>query len=158
MKKEIIIASIMAIGLFAGPAFTQTSDTKQPQQQMGGNMMDMHGQGMMGGGMMGGNMMGMHGQGMMGGGMMGGNQGHWDGMGCNGMMGGAMMNKMTPSQQQDFMNQTTELRKEMEELRFAYQEAMRAPNTSPKDLAKIEKQMLELRTKMIGKMENLPAQ
>ena len=140
MKKEIIIASIMAIGLFAGPAFAQTSDTKQPQQQMGGNMMDMHGQGMMGGG------------------MMGGNQGHWDGMGCNGMMGGAMMNKMTPSQQQDFMNQTTELRKEMEELRFAYQEAMRAPNTSPKDLAKIEKQMLELRTKMIGKMENLPAQ
>ena len=140
MKKEIIIASIMAIGLFAGPAFAQTSDTKQPQQQLGGNMMDMHGQGMMGGG------------------MMGGNQGHWDGMGCNGMMGGAMMNKMTPSQQQDFMNQTTELRKEMEELRFAYQEAMRAPNTSPKDLAKIEKQMLELRTKMIGKMENLPAQ
>jgi len=149
--KKIVIASIMAIGLFAGPAFTQTSDTKQPQQQMGGNMM--------GGGMMGGNMMDMHGQGMMGGGMMGGGMmGHWDEMGCNSMMGGTMMNNMTPSQQQAFMNQTTELRKEMVGLRFAYQEAMRNPNTSPKDLAKIEKQMLELRTKMIGKMENLPAQ
>ncbi len=148
MKKEIkkiVIASILAIGLFAGPAFAQTSDTTQPQQQMGGNMMGMHGQGMMGGN-------------MMGGGMMGGNQGHWGGMGCNGMMGGAMMNQMTPGQQQAFMNQTTELRKEMVELQFAYQEAMRNPNTSPKDLAKIEKQMLELRTKMIGKMENLPAQ
>jgi hypothetical protein len=120
---------------------------------MGGGMQS----GMMGmqSGMMGmqGGMMDMQGQGMM-----GGNQGNWDGMGCNGMMGGAMMNKMTPGQQQDFMNQTTELRKEMMDLRFAYGEAMRNPATTPKDLANIEKNMLELRIKMMGKMQNLQAQ
>ncbi|TKB11353.1 hypothetical protein [Desulforhopalus sp. IMCC35007] len=154
MKKEIkkiAIASILVLGLFAGPAFAHTSDTKLPRQQMGGNMM--------GGGMQSG-MMGMQGgmMGMQGQGMMGGNQGDWDGMGCNGMMGGTMMNKMTPGQQQDFMNQTTELRKEMMELRFAYGEAMRNPATSPKDLANIEKNMLELRIKMMGKMQNLQAQ
>ncbi|MFT5702328.1 MAG: hypothetical protein ACI8ZB_005245 [Desulforhopalus sp.] len=142
MKKEInkiVIASILVLGLFAGPAFAQTSGTTQPRQQMGGGMQS--------------GMMGMQGQGMM-----GGNQGNWDGMGCNGMMGGAMMNKMTPGEQQDFMNQTTELRKEMMDLRFAYGEAMRNPATTPKDLANIEKNMLELRIKMMGKMQNLQTQ
>jgi hypothetical protein len=90
--------------------------------------------------------------------MMGGNQGQWGGMGCNGMMDGSMMKQMTPGQQQTFMNQTTELRKQMMELRFAYREAMRNPDTSPGDLARIEKQMLELRTKMMGKMENMQNQ
>lgn len=149
MKKDIdkiVIASILVLGLLAGPAFAQTSGTTQPRQHMGGGMQS----GMMG---MQGGMMGMQGQGMM-----GGNQGNWDGMGCNGMMGGAMMNQMTPGQQQDFMNQTTELRKEMMELRFAYGEAMRNPATTPKDLANIEKNMLELRIKMMGKMQNLQAQ
>ena len=32
------------------------------------------------------------------------------------------------------------------------------PDTKPEDLAGIEKQMLELRTKMMGKMENLQGQ
>jgi len=135
MKKEtkkIMIALILVLGIWAGLAFAQTNNNAQPQQQMYGNR--------------------------MGGGMMGGNQGQWGGMGCNGMMGGSMMNRMTPGQQQTFMNQTTELRKQMMELRFSYMEAMRNPDTSPEDLAKIEKQMLELRTKMIGKMENMQNQ
>ncbi len=146
MKKEmktIVIVSILAIGLFAVHAFAQNNNNTQSQQQMYGNRM--HGGMMMGGG-------GMHG------GMMGGNQGQWGGMGCNGMMGGSMMNQMTPGQQQTFMNQTTELRKQMMELRFSYMEAMRNPDTSPGDLARIEKQMLELRTKMMGKMENMQNQ
>jgi hypothetical protein len=148
MKNEInkiVIASTMILSLFVGPALAQTSGSTQPQQQMGGGMQ--------------GGMMGMQGQGMMGGnwGMMGGNQGNWGGMGCNGMMGGSMMNQMTPSQQQEFMNQTTELRKEMMDLRYAYGEAMRK-SASPKDLAKIEKQMLELRMKMMEKMQNLQIQ
>ncbi len=136
MKKEIkksIIASILALGFFAGPAFAQNSDTTEQRQQMGGNMMGMQG-----------GMMGMQGQ------------GNWGGMGCNGMMGGGMMNQMTPGQQQAFMNQTTELRQEMMELRFAYGEAMRNSATDPKELAKIEKQMLDIRSQMMGKMENLP--
>jgi len=156
MKKEIkktVIVSILALGLLTAPVFAQnSSNTTQPQQQMNGNM---QGGGMMGGGMQGGGMkgMGMHGQGMM-----GGKQGNWGGMGCSGMMGGAMMNQMTPGQQQAFMSQTTNLRREMMGLRFDYQEAMRNPDTDPKDLAEIEKQMLELRTKMMGKIENLQAQ
>jgi len=64
---------------------------------------------------------------------------------------------MSPGQQQAFMDQTTDMRKDMLDLRYDYMEAMRNPNTNPKDLAKIEKQMLELRTKMMGKMENLQA-
>ncbi|MBU1388168.1 MAG: hypothetical protein KKE62_12965 [Proteobacteria bacterium] len=140
MKKEtrrIIIASILAFGLLVGLASAQPNGSSQ--QQPYGHMMG-------GGGMYGG------------GGMMGGNQGYGGGMGCGGMMGGTMMDRMTPGQQQSFMNQTTELRKQMMELRFAYREAMRNPDTKPENLAGIEKQMLELRTKMMGKMETLQGQ
>jgi hypothetical protein len=63
-----------------------------------------------------------------------------------------MMNQMSPGQQQDFMNQTTDLRKQMMEKRFAYMEAMRNSDTTPQDLIKIEKEMLDLRSKMMDKM------
>jgi hypothetical protein len=56
------------------------------------------------------------------------------------------------------MNQTTELRKKMIDLRFAYWEAMRAPNPDPKQLAKIEKQMLEVRSQMMDKMANIQSE
>lgn len=140
--KTTVIASMLAVGLIAGNGIAQTeTDTTTPQQQqMRGNMM--------GGGMMG---PGMMGRGMMGGQGGQGGQGTW-GMGCNGMMGGMMMNQMSLGQQQDFMNQTTELRKQMMEKRFAYMEAMRNSDTTPQDLAKIEKEMLDLRSKMMDKM------
>ncbi len=153
MKKEIkatVITAILAIGLMAGTAIAQAetdTSTNTQQQPMSGNMMN----GGMKGGMMQGNM--MQGGGMMDGNMMG--QQNGGGMGCNGMMGGMMMNKMTPGQQQEFMNQTVELRKQMMEQRFSYMEAARNPDTSPEDLAKIEKGMLDLRTKMIDKMNNV---
>jgi len=137
MKKTAII-SILVLGLFAVPVFAH--NTNSPQQQMNSNMMGQ----------------GMQGNGMMGGGMMG--QGNWNNMGCNGMMGGAMMNQMTPNQQQSFMDATAELRQKMIDLRFAYREAMRNPNTDPKDLAEIEKKMLDIRSQMISKMENLQTQ
>lgn len=142
--KTTVIASMLAVGLIAGNGIAQTeTDTTTPQQQqMRGYMM---GGAMMGPGMMYGGMMG---RGMMGG---QGGQGTW-GMGCNGMMGGMMMNQMSLGQQQDFMNQTTELRKQMMEKRFAYMEAMRNSDTTPQDLAKIEKEMLDLRSKMMDKM------
>jgi predicted lipid-binding transport protein (Tim44 family) len=145
--KMTVIASMLAVGLMAGNSIAQTATdtTTPPQQQMRGNMM---GGGMMGPGMMGGGMMG---PGMMHGGMMGG-QGGFRGMGCNGMMGGMMMNRMSPEMQQQFMDQTTDLRKQMMEKRFAYMEAMRNPKTTPQDLAKIEKEMLDLRTKMMDDM------
>ena len=141
--KTTVIVSMLTVGLITGNGIAQTeTDTTTPQQQqMRGNMM--------GGGMMG--------PGMMYGGMMGGQggQGTW-GMGCNGMMGpGMMMNQMSPGQQQDFMNQTTDLRKQMMEKRFAYMEAMRNSDTTPQDLIKIEKEMLDLRSKMMDKMVTL---
>ena len=155
--KTTIIASMLAVGLIAGNGIAQTgTDTTTPQQQqMRGNM---QGGGMMGPGMMGG---GMQGKGMMGGGMMGrgmmggqGGQGSW-GMGCNGMMGGMMMNQMSPEQQQKFMDQTTDLRKQMMEKRFAYMEAMRNSDTTLQDFATIEKEMLDLRSKMMDDMSTM---
>lgn len=162
MKKELIrtiTVSILAIGFFAGIAFAHTSGATLTQQRTYGNSM-MGGNG----GMYQGSMYGRgiqqrrminNGGGIMGG-MMGGYHGNWwRNMGCNGMMGGIMMNRMTPEQQQNFMNQTTELRKKMMDLRFDYRNAMLNPNTTPEDLAKIEKQMLELRTKMMDKIQEM---
>ncbi len=139
--KTKLFASILAFGLLAGTAIAQTGTTTT--QTHHGTMMN--GQ-MMGPGMMNGQMMGpgmMNGQ-MMGPGMMG--------MGCNGMMW-----NMTPQQRQEFMNQTRALRKQMMEKRFAYMEAMRNPATTPQDLAKIEKEMLQLRTQMMDKMSTMPS-
>ena len=148
MKKQMrntVIASMLAIGLIAGTVIAQSeTETIQSPQQMRGKMM-------------GGGMMGMQeGQGMMGSGGMGmmGGQDDW-GMGCKGMMGGAMMSQMSPGQRQEFMNQTVDLRKQMMEKRFAYMEAMRNPDTTPQDLANIEKSMLELRSQMMDKMKTM---
>ena len=150
--KTTLLTSILAAGLLTGTAFAQTGTTAN-QQQMRGNM---QGSGMMGGGMMGGGMMngGMMGGGMMGGNMMSGQGNNW-GMGCNGMMGGAMMSQMSPGQRQEFMNQTTDLRQKMMDKRFAYMETMRNPDATPQDLAKIEKEMLDLRSQMMDKMNKL---
>ncbi len=172
MKKELIrtiAASIMAMGFFAGIAFAQAGNTAPAQQRTyNRNMMGnggMYQGGMMNGRRMNGGMMGggyqngyrgnMRSGGMMGGYHNGYRGGMWNGMGCNGMMGGAMMNRMTPATQQKFMDQTTNLRKQMMDLRFAYRNAMYNNNTTPEDLAKIEKQMLDVRTKMMDKMEKL---
>ncbi len=133
--KTKLFASILAFGLLTGTAIAQTG-TASTQTHHGAMM---NGQ-MMGPGMMNGQMMG---PGMM-------------GMGCNGMMGGGMMmQKMSPEQRQKFMNQTHALRKQMMEKRFAYMEAMRNPTTTPQDLAKIEKEMLQLRTQMMDKMSTM---
>ncbi len=139
--KTKLFASILAFGLLAGTAIAQTG-TASASPQTHHNAM-MNGQ-MMGPGMMNGPMMGpgmMNGK-MMGPGMMG--------MGCNGMMW-----NMTPQQRQEFMNQTRALRKQMMEKRFDYMEAMRNPATTPQDLAKIEKEMLELRAQMMDKMGSM---
>jgi len=131
--KTKLFASILAVGLLAGTAIAQTGTTTTQSHHgamMNGRMM---GPGMMNEQMMGPGMMGKH----HGGGMMG---------------GGMMMQKMSPEQRQEFMNQTTELRRQMMEKRFSYMEAMRNPATTPQELATIEKEMLGLRAKMMDKM------
>lgn len=140
-----IAASILALGLIAGTAFAQTgTGGTQAHNKMTGSMAN--------GGMMNGGMMGMQGKGMM------GNHHGKMGMGCMGMMGGGMMQKMTPAQRQLFLTQTVDLRKQMMEKRFAYMEAMRNPKSTPQDLAKVEKEMLSLRTQMMNKMQGLTKQ
>jgi hypothetical protein len=139
MNKSVLIA-MTAIALLAATVHAQNSDaTANAAGAMAGNAM-MYGLGMMNGGPMGRNTMG--------------GRNSW-GMGCNGMMGGAMMSRMSPGQQQEFLDQTKDLRKEMMEKRFTYMEALRNPDTTPADLAEMEKEMLALRTKMMDKMDAL---
>ena len=157
--QSIIIVSVLVFGLLIGTANGQTTkETNSSQPSMRGEMMSgnnmMRGQvsgapqrswksgcrGMMGSGMM---SSGMMGSGMMGSGMMG------SGMMGSGMMGSGMMGRMHPDQQQQFLDETKSLRKEMVGLRFDYKEAMRDQSTTPKDLAKIEKSILELRIRIL---------
>ena len=135
--KTYALAAFLAIALAAGTTIVQANTTKpdtmpeqttMPCQMMQGKMM-MHGP--------------MHQQ-------RGGR-----GMGCMGMMGGMMMQKMSPKQRQQFMDQTVDLRHQMMEKRFAYMEAMRHPDTSPQELARLEKEMLHLRQQMMDKMQHL---
>lgn len=153
--KKTILTTMLVLGMSTGTALAQGSvpmdmvDGRAMQQGRGmmmgpgpGMMMnrDDMGQGMMGGrGMM---MQGRHGcMEMMGSGM-----GH-------GMMTGRMMSRMSSENQQRFMDDTVELRKEMHSLRFAYMEAMRNPDTRLAELADMEQQMLDIRKDMLRKAE-----
>jgi hypothetical protein len=123
---------------------------------MGPGMMGGYGHGMMGGyghGMMGGyghGMMGGYGHGMhhnmMGGGCYGMGPGMMGGYGYG--MGPGMMGFYSPEQyekqfkeNQDFLNETKELRKKMHALKFDYAEALRNPETDKKDLEKLNAEM-----------------
>ena len=142
--QRIIIASVLVFGLLIGTANGQTTkQTNSTQPSMGGEMMS--GNNMMRGQVSGApqrswksGCRGMMGSGMMSSGMMG-----------SGMMGSGMMGRMHPDQQQQFLDETKSLRKEMVGLRFDYKEAMRDQSTTPKDLAKIEKSILELRIRIL---------
>ncbi len=48
---------------------------------------------------------------------------------------------------QKFLEDTAGIRKEMNEKRFEYMEAQRSPNTTREQLAAIEKDMVDIRTK-----------
>ncbi|HFQ88717.1 MAG TPA: hypothetical protein ENK27_01460 [Desulfobulbus sp.] len=141
-RTTALIAPLLTIALLTAPAMAQTGrathPTPPPRQQMHANMM-------MGGGM------GM--------GMMDGNGTDWRSeqwnRGCMGMMGGFMMSIMTPDQQQQFLDATRDLRRQMLELRFTYMETMRDPKATPADLARIESKMLDIRKQMMAKLEKL---
>lgn len=139
--KKTVITAILALGLAATTGLAQADyNSTQAQPQARRTMMGM-GPGMMG---------------MMGPGMMGG-QWHRGGLatGCNPMMGAPMGPGMWSGLQQKFLDQTVDLRKQMMEKRFEYMEALRKPDTKTQDLAAIEKDMLDLRTKMMEQMNSL---
>jgi hypothetical protein len=163
------MAQMMGPGQMMGGQQTQQSAQTGGQyypQYMNPGMMGGYGgygmgPGMMGGYGMGPGMMGGYGgygmgPGMMGGygmgpGMMGG-YGHgmhhnMMGGGCYGM-GPGMMGYYSPEQyekqfknQQEFLNDTKELRKKMHALKFDYAEALRNPETDKKDLERINAEM-----------------
>ena len=61
-------------------------------------------------------------------------------------------NGWTSEQNQKFLDDTVELRKEMHNKRFEYREALRNPKTTRHQLSKIEKEMIDLRDKIYDKV------
>ncbi len=136
--KKMIIASILTIGLASGVAFAHNNGYG-PGQMMGGN----GNYGMMGPGMMGG------GYGM-GPGMMSGYGG-----GYADCPGAASFGKdgWNSESQQKFLEETVGLRKELNDKRFDFIEAQRNPNTTREQLATLEKELIDIRTKLQDKAD-----
>ena len=142
--KKVIIASVLAVGLASGVAFAHNSGYG-PGGGYGGQMMG-GGYGMMGGGY--GNRGG--GYGMMGPGMMNGYGGDYDN--CPGAAAFGK-NGWNSESQQKFLEETVGLRKELNDKSFDYAEAMRNPNTTREQLATLQKEMIDIRTKLQDKAE-----
>ncbi|SHH96699.1 hypothetical protein [Desulfofustis glycolicus] len=133
--KKIIITTILIVGLAAGFSFAHNNDwgmRGNGGHMMGGNY------GMMQHGMMGG------GQPMMGPGMMGGFGGYGDCPRATAFGDG----QWTSESHQKFLDDTVELRKEINDTQFAYQEARRNPNTTREQLVSIEKELIDLRSQL----------
>lgn len=146
--KKIFIGSLLAVGLASGIAYAHGNN-------WGGHMMGSSGHhyGMMGGS---GDYYGrMSGQGMMmgGPGMMGGNTGY----DCP---GAALSGRDTANAElnQKYFDETAQLRKQMHDLRFEYNEAYRNPQTTREVLTSLEQKMNDLRNQMYEISEKLRAQ
>ena len=129
--KKAIVASVLVVGLAAGIAYAHGNNG------WGGRGFNGH---MMGGyGMMHG------GYGMMGG--YGGGYGDCPGAAYFGENG------WNSEVHQKFLEETAVLRKELNDKRFEYAEARRNPNTTMEQLASIEKEVIDIRTKLQEKAE-----
>lgn len=132
--KKIIIASVLIVGLAAGVAYSH------------GNWGGGYGNHMMGSGygMMGGGYGGMMGPGMIAG------KGYY-----NDCPGAASFNQnnWNSESHQKFLDDTAGLRKEMNDKSFEYREAQRNPNTTMEQLSALEKDMIDIRTKLQEKAE-----
>jgi len=123
--KKIVLVTVLVLGIVVGTAMAQQNMHMKTTDQ------SMHqGQGMHQGQNM------YKGHGIMGGGM------GMDMM-CNRMMG-----NMNAANQQKFLNDTKELRKQMQMKRFEYMEARRNPNANPQDINNLEQEMFNLSEKM----------
>ena len=146
--KKVIIASILVVGLATGFAYAHNNNWGGQGQRYGGHMMGGYGGNY--GGMMGPGMMGGYGGGMMGPGMMGGYGGE------NGDCPGAAyfgQDGWNSEPHQKFLEDTVGLRKELNDKAFEYTEAQRNPNTTREQLAAIEKEVIDIRTKLQEKAE-----
>ncbi len=84
--------------------------------------------------------------------------GGWGGYGMGTGYGGHMIGygHMGPMMggygyDQKFLDETAELRKELNEKRFEYLEALRSPDTTPEKIAGLEKEIYELQAKVYEK-------
>ncbi len=140
MRKLVIALAVVGILAIGAAAFAYG-----PGWWGGGSMMGRGsgmGYGMMGGGMGPGMMGGGMGYGMMGGGM------------GPGMMGGGYgtgRSYATNAYDQKFLDETKNLRKQLNGKRFEYFEALRNPKTTPDTIAKLEKEITELQKNIYAK-------
>ncbi len=114
--KKLIISSILIVGLTAGYVFAHGNGSNR----MGGHNMKGGQSGMMSGA-----------------GMAGGCQGQGPQM--------FIGKEMSDEQRQQFLDATTPLRKQMSEKRFELREAARNKNSTPAQLAVIEKEIVDIR-------------
>jgi len=141
--KKILLISVLALGLAtAGLVYA-------------------HGGGYGYGG--GNNMMGGGGYGMMGNGYGGMGQGMMDGYGCNGGYNygsnadgfgpNGRQNGWNNANNQKFLDETVQLRREMNDKRFEYHESLRDPKITRAQLAVLEKAIIDLRYKIAEKAD-----
>lgn len=150
MKKKFI-ASVLALGLVAGIAYAHNGGYGMGAHGNGGHMMNRgnmmnngihHGMGsgpMMNGGY---NMMGQH---------MGGN-GYANCPGAAAFTNNGN-NGWDSASHQEFLNDTVELRQEMNNKRFEYMEARRNPNAGRDQLAAIEKELNDMQLRLQQKAQ-----
>jgi hypothetical protein len=140
MKRSIMFTCLIVI-LTAGIAYAHGNGWG------GGPQGQMRGPGMMGGGyggqMMGPGMMGGgYGGQMMGPGMRGGNFGSCP---CGAWFG---QNYQNNNAYHKFMDDTVDLRKELNSKEFEYAEMMRNPNTTQEEIASLEKEIFNLQQQL----------
>lgn len=157
MKRMVLVVAVVLGVATVGWAHMMggaVAGAPQTQEWIGGpgmmggyGMMGPYGYGMMGGYGMGPGMMGSYGYGPgygMGPGMMGGY-----GPGYGMVPGGA--NVYSP-QMKKFLDETTDLRKEIHNKQFEYAEALRDPKTTPESIWLLEKELRDLTGKLTEKM------
>lgn len=146
--KKIILSSILIVSLAAGVAYARGPGFQGKWQgNCGGPAYGMQGPGNGPG-------YGMQGKGMKGPGYgMKGKRGGYGGCGYCGGPG-----QFNDTERQQFLEETRELRKELHAKRFEYREAQRATSVDNDKLASIEKEMIDLRTKIQNKGEELSSQ
>lgn len=141
--KKIVIASILVIGLAAGLAYGHGN-------RWGGHMGGAGYGGYMMGSGYGGHMMGPgYGGHMMGQGMMGGYGGAYDCPAAS-QFG---QDRWDSAEHQRFLEDTVGLRKDLNDKRFAYGEALRDPDTSRDQLAALEKEIFDIEKQIQEKAE-----
>lgn len=131
--KKLIIASLLIAGLATAGLGWAHGNGGYGMMHRGYGMMDYSN--------------GMMGHGMMGSGMMGGGYGAYNCPLAVGFDG----DDFDSSQQQKFLDDTTDLRKQINDKRFNYMEAQRNPATTRGDLAKMEKEIYDLQSQLRDK-------